>query len=248
MLLAEAPTGTGKSLAGLLPAIEHAKRTSLPVIVSTGTKALQAQYLGKDLPFLAEHAGIDFRFTMLKGRGNYVCMAKADPAMKEGQYPDLKAELNDTACTGDFDFLTSVPAEAKSALTTTSEECPGAQECPFGSVCFAEMARERARQSEVVVVNHALLSLHAAMSQPFDNAEGDVNMGPGLLGEFSAVVVDEAHGLEDYATSALGDEISERAISDYADAVTRFLHKAAKQDAFDPKAGDRLAVASKEAA
>jgi ATP-dependent DNA helicase DinG len=242
ILLAEAPTGTGKSLAGLVPAIEDAIEHDSRAIVSTGTKNLQDQYANKELPFLQAHSGLDFRWTVLKGRGNYLCLAAADEALKGGTFPGLKDYLATDGVTGDMDAIPAelVPDSERSNLTVSSEECPGAAECPFGSVCFAERAKSAAEDAHVIVVNHALLSVDANARRGDD--------GPGILPEYRTVLVDEAHGLEDYATGALGDEFTQRSITDYVTQVSSFMREIAKQDAYDTKLADRLAVNTNEAA
>jgi ATP-dependent DNA helicase DinG len=243
ILLAEAPTGTGKSLAGLVAAIEDAVEHDSRAIVSTGTKNLQDQYANKELPFLQEHSGLDFRWTVLKGRGNYLCLAAADDVIKGGTYPGLQDFLAVDGTTGEMDSIPAelIPDSDRSNLTVTSEECPGANECPFGSVCFAERAKAKAENAHVVVVNHALLSVDAASRR---NGED----GPGILPEYRTVLIDEAHGLEDYATGALGDEFTQRSITDFVTQVSSFMREIAKQDAYDTKNADRLAVTANEAA
>lgn len=221
-LMAQAGTGTGKSLAALVPAIDHAKVMGMPVVVSTATKALQDQYAGKDLPFLAKTLG-GFTFAVLKGRSNYLCRAKlaelangGAPSIVNGN--SLMEELeSDPNHTGDFDdLITEVDFRDKSKLTTSSDECPGKNECPFGEVCFAEMAKSRAKEADVVVVNHALLVTDLVVRLRTENRGG-------MLPEYCGVVVDEAHELEEYATSTLGNEFTQRSLTTFASEAANFL-------------------------
>ena len=156
-LLAEAGCGTGKSLGGMIPAILSGKRT----VVATATIALMEQYAGKDLPFLEENLGVPFTWSLLKGRSNYLCLAKA--SSPEGIDVDLvKALVEETDSnpnhTGDREhFTTPVTKEEFSRVSMSSAECPGKRECPFGEVCFAEKAKRRAADSQVVITNTAML-------------------------------------------------------------------------------------------
>lgn len=209
-LVVQAGTGTGKTLAYLVPAITSGKR----VVVTTATKALQDQLAGKDLPFLAKALDADFDWAVLKGRSNYLCLQrlreltsapKEDP---QGQLelgdlsPQAQADLGRIAkwvtktATGDVAELTFTPAETVlRAVTVGSDECPGADRCPMGEPCYAELARRRATAADVVVVNTYLYGL-------------DVGSGGTILPEHDVVVFDEAHGLEDIMSNTLGVEIA----------------------------------------
>lgn len=219
VLFAQAGTGTGKSFAGLIPAIEHALATGLPTVVATATKALQDQYATTDLPFLQEHLGVPFQFAVLKGRGNYLCRAKLtelDPnSIMNGL--SLFEEIEREDFNGEFDALvTDIDGRDKPKMTTSSDECPGKRDCPFGSVCFAEQAKEIARQADIVVVNHALLITDLVLRE---GSDGDAS----LLPDFGGVVVDEAHELEEYATNMLGNEFTQRGLTQYATEVANLL-------------------------
>jgi ATP-dependent DNA helicase DinG len=227
-LLAQAACGVGKSYAGLVPAIDHAKATGLPVIAATATKALQDQYIG-DCEAL-QNLYTDFRFTVLKGRSNYLCH-HAISGMDETK-TGLKAEAllamgNDPEVLGDIDRLpiTLTPTQ-KRATTSTPNECLGRKNCPFGEVCFSEGAKQRARDSHVVIVNHALLMIDAVLA----------GMGITLLPQPSAVLVDEAHELPGYATNALSAEFSELSLIVYAREAANLLT--------DHNAGDQLKAAA----
>jgi ATP-dependent DNA helicase DinG len=216
-LLAEAGCGTGKSLGYLIPSILSGQR----VIVSTATKALQDQIANKDLPFLHEHLGRPFSYALLKGRGNYACMSKInDPDTQTTislGMPTILRTLEEQAANSDFmaerdDF--AIQDSDWSKITSSSEECPGKKECPFGQVCFAEKAKEKAKAAQVVVVNHALfltdLKIKSASGQG------------GMLDEYDAVVFDEAHEIEEYAGSVFGSQFSEAGIKNMASEARNF--------------------------
>ncbi|MEO7443818.1 MAG: DEAD/DEAH box helicase, partial [Acidimicrobiales bacterium] len=211
-LLVEAPTGTGKSLAYLVPAVLHATSGSdRRVVVVTATKALQEQLVREDLPFLTRAMaadGVRFRFAMLKGRSNYLCRAKLALVEEEGLELRLdfdrggrEAAANavkalstwaDRTKTGDrAEAPGSVGDAVWSQVSVDAGECPGATNCKQGENCFAEAARYRAAGAEVVVANAHLYASHLA-------AEG------GVLPEHDAVVFDEAHMLESTVSAVLG--------------------------------------------
>jgi len=216
-LLVEAPTGTGKSLAYLVPAVLFA--TSGPdrhrVVVVTATKALQEQLVGEDLPFLADALspdGVTFSFAMLKGRSNYLCRAKLAVSQHDGVEARLDfgpggpqaavaavaelAQWAEESGTGDR-------AEAPRLVSDTvwlqvsvdAGECPGAAKCGHGDRCFAEAARRRAAEADIVVVNSHLYATHLAA-------------GGGVLPEHHAVVFDEAHTLEGIVCDVFGLRLS----------------------------------------
>jgi ATP-dependent DNA helicase DinG len=222
-LLAQAGTGTGKSLAGLVPAIEHARASGSPVIVSTATKALQHQYGDKDLPFLQEYLGILFTWALLKGRSNYACRAKVaelDDNSVENQAAIL-AELDTPGHSGDLEeLIAAVDPKDRIKLTSTSDECPGGSECPFASVCFSEKAKERARESDIVLVNHAMLATDLLIRSKQDDSDKEPT---GILPSFGAVLIDEAHELAEYTTGMLSNEFSERGLIHFASEITNFL-------------------------
>lgn len=195
-LLAEAGTGTGKSLAYLIPSIASGEQT----IVATATKALQAQITEKDLP--RAEAAFDSKVTweLVKGRSNYVCLAKLDD-LGDILEPELEAISEWSVNTGKGDISeleTSPPQRVLSMVTSRSEECPGASVCSFGDECFAEAARRRAKGATVVVANHHLLLADLRMR----------SWGASILPEAPQVVIDEAHRLEDAAITVFGAEIT----------------------------------------
>jgi ATP-dependent DNA helicase DinG len=201
-LVVQAGTGTGKSLGYLVPALASGSS----VVIATATKALQDQLAAKDLPFLELHLGTAFEWAVLKGRSNYLCLQKvreasastAEQLALDDLAPTTQAEIRrlttwaGSTPTGDLAELDWAPSErAWAAVSTTSEECPGATRCPMGEACFAESARRRAQAADVVVVNTHLYGLNVA--------SGDV-----LLPEHEVVVIDEAHQLEDVISDTNG--------------------------------------------
>lgn len=214
---------TGKSFACLIPAIEHAQATGRPVVIATETKALQAQYAHKDVPFLKEHLGIDFSAALLKGRSNYLCRQRLTEATEKEvlNIAQLREEVESTPeMTGDMeDLITDVGLDERRALTMSSEECPGKRECPFGDVCFAERAKERARSADVIIANHHLLATEVSLRE--ETHSDEFPDGIGFLPEFSGLVIDEAHGFQDVATDLLGGKFAERQLLRFAtDAAT----------------------------
>ncbi len=207
-LVVEAGTGTGKSMAYLVPLVVSGKKA----VVTTATKALQDQLVNKDLPQLSEALDTPVEYAVLKGRSNYICRKKladlasaasseqgqliaADSAVEadriRGEIARLAAWADETS-DGDRAGLDFEPSlRAWEAVSVTGRECPGAQNCPAGAECFAERARNTAADVDVVVVNHHLYCLHV-----FTDAE--------ILPPHDAVVFDEAHTLEDIAAGAAG--------------------------------------------
>ena len=204
-LVIRAGTGTGKSLAYLVPAILSGQRT----VVATATKALQDQLAGKDLPFLVEHLDHQFNFAVLKGRSNYVCRQRLDEvAGSEAQQAlDGLAETAnadelqaiaawaDTTETGDRADLPIQPTPATwAAVSVGSHECPGAVKCPRGGDCFSEKARSAAAGADVVVTNLHLYGI-------------DVATDGMILPEHDLAILDEAHQTEDVLAQACGFEL-----------------------------------------
>ncbi len=219
-LLVQAGTGTGKSLAYLVPALLHGER----VVVATATIALQQQVVDRDLPALVDAVepllGRRPTYAILKGRANYLCRNKVLGGMPDDDQDALFEPSPTTAlgrdvvrlhgwadetATGDRDELDpGVSDRAWRQVSVSARECLGAQKCPRGSDCFAELSRERAAQADVVVTNHALLAIDALESFV-------------VLPEHDTVVVDEAHELVDrvtgVATGELTSTLAERAAS-----------------------------------
>jgi ATP-dependent DNA helicase DinG len=207
-LVAEAPTGSGKSLAYLAPAVA----SGLRVVVATSTIALQNQLVGKDLPALGANGGLRFGFALLKGRANYVCRAKLRAASGPdalferavgANFPrELRAldEFASESKTGDRSELTTAVADASwAAVSCTSVECPGVSQCADGDDCFAEHARSRAHGVSVLVVNHALY----------------------CAPEHDVVVLDEAHAFAENATNAFGADLAAEGVTRLAGVLGR---------------------------
>lgn len=218
VLLAEAGTGTGKTLAYLVPAILSRQR----VLVSTGTKNLQEQIFFKDIPTLRQALDVPFTATYMKGRGNYLCLhrldqltsAPANPFAHDVFLPIVREWAARTE-TGDRAELEDLPEDLPfwAEVAATAEACIGS-ECPRYEECFVTRMRQRAAESDVVIVNHHLLCADAAVRQ---NAYGEV------IPACAHAVVDEAHQLEDVATQYFGFSLSTYRIDDYARDVEQFI-------------------------
>ena len=206
-LIVEAGTGTGKTLAYLLPAL----RTGQRVIVSTGTKALQDQRYFRDLPFLETLLG-SLRVCYMKGRANYLCRHKlvalrTQPILSGleeiDQYRQI-AEWEQTTETGDRSELDGLPESSAlwHKLDARSEACLGST-CPDYRRCFITEMRRKALESDIIIVNHHLFFADLAVKQEASGAPD-----AGILPEAAAVVFDEAHELEDVASSYFGLSVS----------------------------------------
>ena len=217
-LLTEAGTGTGKTLAYLIPAILSGHRA----LVSTGTKNLQEQIFFKDLPALQEALGVSFTATLMKGRANYLCLHRweiyrdgVDGSTSAGGrlidtsdrvlLPIIDAWAKDTD-TGDRAELRELPEHLPfwTDIAATADTCLGT-DCPSYSDCFVTRMRQRAAESDVVIVNHHLLCADAAVRQS-DYGE--------VIPFCPTLVVDEAHQLEDVATQYFGKSLSAYRIED----------------------------------
>src|SRR5918999_236919 len=204
-LLAEAGTGTGKSLAYLVPALASGQR----VVVATATKALQEQLLTKDVPAAALALGREVEVAVLKGRQNYLCRKSLGGVDELGGLFRAEADAADyerlrdwieTTETGDRAELVFEPsATLWGELSVGADRCVG-RRCPHLSACFSEAARERAGHAELVIANHALYFADVAVRARTD--------GAGILPDHDAVVFDEAHRLEEAAASWFGGRIS----------------------------------------
>jgi ATP-dependent DNA helicase DinG len=228
-LVAEAGTGTGKSLAYLLPALASGQR----VVVATATKALQRQLLAQEVPVAARALGRAVDVALLKGRQNYLCRRlHASGRVVLGEAFEAIDAWARTTATGDRAELEHEPPEALWAeLAVGPDRCAG-RRCPYLASCFAEAAKARAAEAELVIANHALYFAHVAA-------------GGGVLPEHEAVVLDEAHRLEEAAAAWLGGRVSRPALRRLAADVERGCREAeepAPGRALDrvDRAGDRL--------
>ena len=231
VLLAEAGTGTGKTLAYLIPAILSRRR----VLVSTGTKNLQEQIFYKDLPVLKESLGVPFTAAYMKGRGNYLCLHRFDTFKEGGSaqslgftrdesiYVRLIDEWSRETATGDRAELDDLPEDLPfwKDIAASSENCIGT-ECPRYQDCFVTRMRQRAAESDLVIVNHHLLCADAAVRQ---SEFGEV------IPACHYAVVDEAHQLEDVATQYFGMVVSNYRIDDLGRDVDRAVAAKLIEDA-----------------
>ncbi|GAB3459825.1 ATP-dependent DNA helicase [Kineococcus endophyticus] len=222
-LLVQAGTGTGKSMAYLVPSVAHAVHTDRRVVVTTATLALQAQVVERDLPRLAQAIAPALHreptWELLKGRANYLCRNKLDGGFPsdEGALFDVAAPTGEgpgdtgrlgrevvrlrewaaTTSTGDRDDLDpGVSDRAWRQVSVSARECLGAQRCPVAAECWSEQVRARARQVDVVVTNHAMTAIDAMENSGL------------LLPEHDVLVVDEAHELADRVTAVATAELS----------------------------------------
>ncbi|BAX93769.1 ATP-dependent DNA helicase [Mycobacterium shigaense] len=251
-LVVQAGTGTGKSLAYLVPAIIRAIDDEEPVVVSTATIALQRQLVDRDLPRLADSLAAALprapQFALLKGRRNYLCLNKihgggmteegesgadAEQPQEELFNPMAASALGRdvqrltawaaATDTGDRDDLKpGVPDRSWSQVSVSARECIGAARCPFGAECFSERARGRAGAADIVVTNHALLAIDAVSESA-------------VLPEHALLVVDEAHELVDRVTSVATAELTSATLGVAARRVARLI---------GPELVDRLDAAS----
>jgi ATP-dependent DNA helicase DinG len=249
-LIVQAGTGTGKSLAYLVPAILRAVDGNGPVVVSTATIALQRQLVDRDLPRLADSLADALphrpQFALLKGRRNYLCLNKIHGGGARGEADDEdeppQEELFDpmaatalgrdvqrlsawasTTESGDRDDLKpGVPERSWSQVSVSARECLGVARCPYGAECFSERARGLAGAADIVVTNHALLAIDAV-------AESAV------LPEHSLLVVDEAHELTDRVTSVATAELTSAALGVASRRIARLV---------EPELIERLEAAS----
>lgn len=204
-LLVEAGTGTGKSFAYIVPAVVSGQK----VVISTATKSLQDQLDRRDVPFIAEAlaAGFPITWQTVKGRASYVCKARliehtdivAQDLFSEPKVEDRYSQIAEWAIdhpTGDRDDLPfSVDDDTWATVSVSGTECPGRDNCPMGTTCFAMQALDRAEDADLVIVNHHLYGTHLMSDR-------------GVLPDHQVVIFDEGHRLEDTFASAFGFEIA----------------------------------------
>ena len=207
-LLVQAGTGTGKSLAYLVPAIVHGKK----VLVATATLALQRQLVERDLPkikpALEKVLKRDLTFAVYKGVGNYLCLQKMNGAISdpdgeilmeigalEKDQKRLRAWAQTPGVSGDRDDAPDVDRRVWYANSVSGRECIGKDECTFGSQCFSANAKAKAQSADVVVTNHTLLAIEIVDSHP-------------ILPERDAIILDEAHEFMDRTTQAVTEELT----------------------------------------
>ncbi len=226
ILLVEAGTGTGKTLAYLIPAVE----SGLKVVVSTGTLNLQEQIIKKDIPILQKLLGDGFKTACMKGRGNYLCKRRfknfsQQPLFKdsgEGRFFTAIQKWADSTKSGDRADMENMPDDyiAWSEINSKSELCLG-QACPTFDSCFITKMREDAAVADIVVVNHHLFF-------------ADLNIRDSVYGEviprYDAVIFDEAHNVEETATNYFGHNVSNYRIDEAVRDTTRELASAKTAD------------------
>ena len=240
-LLVQAGTGTGKSLAYLVPALVHGKK----VLVATATLALQRQLVERDLPrikgALEKELGRELTFAVYKGVGNYLCLqkmnsAEADPdgellleiGTLEKDAKRLRAWAETPGVSGDRDDAPDVDRRVWYANSVSGRECIGKDDCAYGSQCFAVNAKAKAQTADVVVTNHTLLAIEIVDSHP-------------ILPERDAVILDEAHEFMDRTTQAVTEELTAARVERAAKMAKKHLPGKAS-DAF-AKAADNFAEA-----
>ena len=240
-LLVQAGTGTGKSLAYLVPALVHGKK----VLVATATLALQRQLIERDLPkikgALEKELKRDISFAIYKGVGNYVCLQKMnnapdDPESQavleisslESDAKRLRAWAQSAGASGDRDDAPDVDRRVWAANSVSGRECMGADDCPSGSKCFAALAKAKAQTADIVVTNHTLLAIEIVDSHP-------------ILPERDAIILDEAHEFMDRTTQAVTEELTAARVLRAANMAKKHMPGKAS-DAFN-KAAEKFAAA-----
>lgn len=213
--LIEAGTGTGKSLAYLIPAILWAHHHKERTVISTNTINLQEQLLHKDIPFLLKALGVELKATLVKGMGNYVCKRKLEEAIHEKQLmsPEETAEIdqieawNHSTAEGSRSTLPLVPSGGIWEKVGAEHDTCNRQQCPHYKECFYFKARNRAQDANLLIVNHHLLCTDL-ISRPLEEGSDS----DGLLPNYTRVILDEAHNFEDVATDFFADRFSQLGI------------------------------------
>jgi Rad3-related DNA helicase len=221
----EAGTGTGKSLAYLLPIIHSGK----VALISTANKALQEQLFYKDIPFVQQHVR-QFKAALVKGMGNYLCLDRLEEErsflqlVRQPAVARMEGLLNEDRWDGDLDLLPeTLPPDLRARLGADSDQCAW-RSCPFYADCYVRKMRERANDAQVIVVNHTLLLLDAALDG-------------WLLPERDVVILDEAHHLEEEATRAFTVTVSPGRVQSLL-ALRRVREHAAAQAVQDAQAAN----------
>ena len=216
VLLAEAGTGTGKTLAYLVPAILNRQR----VLISTGTKNLQEQIYFKDIPAVQTALGVSFTATYMKGRANYLCLHRLDQLraspLAAQDFISMMDEWRRVTESGDRAELSALPEDSAlwHDVSATAETCLGS-DCPQYRECYVTKMRQRAAESDVVIVNHHLLCADASVRQ---STYGEV------IPDCDYAVIDEAHQLEDVATQYFGISVSNYRVADLVRDAERALN------------------------
>jgi len=247
-LLVQAGTGTGKSLAYLVPSLLHDQR----VVVATATLALQHQLVERDIPRLVEAVGdrVDASYAVLKGRSNYACLHRIREGVPDDQGAlvemptgsmgqkilELRAWAEEEAEAGGSGERDNAPRHTDREWRQVSvghRDCLGAAKCPFGQECFVELAREKAHRSHLIVTNHSLLAIDAIEGVP-------------MIPDYDVVVIDEAHELTARVTQAATDELSAGDVERAARRSQRFVDGSEADDLADAADTLRDAIAEAE--
>lgn len=220
-LLAEAGTGTGKSMAYLLPAVLWAKKNNQKIVISTHTINLQEQLLNKDVPLLQSLPGMDFRVCLVKGRSNYLCLRRWYSILKTKDctpgeavfysqilvwltktYTGDRSELNFRR--EDYEYWKNICAE--------SDGCLGRKCVHYRRMCFVQRARRQAENADIIIANHSVVL-------------SNVNVENKLLPHYKVLIIDEAHHLEDTATRQLGTEVTRIGVLQWLNSVAKVYRK-----------------------
>ena len=247
-LLVQAGTGTGKSLAYLVPSLLHDQR----VVVATATLALQHQLVERDIPRLVESLpdDVDTSYAVLKGRSNYACLHRIREGVPDDQgvlvdvpqgsmaekVLELRAwaeQQSEDGGTGERDAAPRHTDREWRQVSVSHRECLGATKCPYGAECFAELAREKAHRSHLVVTNHSLLAIDAIEGVP-------------MIPEYDVVVIDEAHELTARVTQAATDELFVAEVERSARRSQRHVEGTEADDLADAAGALREAIADCE--
>lgn len=239
-LLVQAGTGTGKSLAYLVPSLMHDER----VVVATATLALQHQLVERDIPrlvdALAHEKGIDTSYAVLKGRSNYACLHRVREGAPDDQGTLVEAPTGSMGAeviklrewaeeeaqrggSGEKDNAPRHTDKVWRQVAVSARECLGRSKCAFGEECFAELAREKAARSSLIVTNHSLLAIDAIEGVP-------------MIPDYDTVVIDEAHEVTARITQAATDELSASEVERAARRASRYV-EGSEADDLDDAAG-----------
>lgn len=247
LAVVEAGTGTGKSLAYLVPALLWARANQERVVISTRTINLQEQLVRKDLPFLRRATGIEFYVVLVKGRSNYFCRRRGETAGRElglfdqDQVEELQRiiEWAENSGDGSKEDLSFIPSyQAWEEVCCEADQCPKVR-CQYYRSCFFHKARRQAAKADILVVNHALLLSDLALRQQTSNYSATAVLPP-----FERVILDEAHHLEDVATSYFSSQLTRFTFSRI---LNRLRHPRKMNQGLLPRLLDQLSQALPDA-
>lgn len=230
--LCEAPTGTGKSFAYLLPSFFWAKINRKKIVISTNTIALQKQLLQKDIPLLENILNFNLKICLVKGRNNYLCKVKmAKMQIENGSLFANETEVEEFSAiekwaletkTGDKQDLPFVPSEKIwQMVCSDSDLC----NCKIGSDCFYMMQKAKFSQADLLIVNHHILCADLVIKEEKQHFDKD-----GLLPPYQSLIIDEAHNFESVATSYFGSKSSNQALTNYLSRICQFKKEGKKNN------------------